>query len=177
MLRDADGAGANRAAHGPHVAIPAGQPVSAPPPCFSLNFLSRVSCRCCKVPPTHKKRANAHDQTHTYVHAATYNICNRLSDLPSEIGLLTQLNTLACHNNRLKYIPREIGFCASLQVCAHAHVCVCPWLRRWVVASVLLCVNEFNLHEVSCVQCIVHTTTYIYTYLYIYTYIYIHKYI
>jgi Leucine-rich repeat (LRR) protein len=39
-----------------------------------------------------------------------------LSDLPPEIGLLTQLNTLACHNNRLKYIPSEIGLCASLQV-------------------------------------------------------------
>ena len=38
-----------------------------------------------------------------------------LSDLPPEIGLLTQLNTLACHNNRLKYIPSEIGFCKSLQ--------------------------------------------------------------
>ena len=46
----------------------------------------------------------------------THKKCRSLSDLPPEIGLLTQLNTLACHNNRLKYIPSEIGLCASLQV-------------------------------------------------------------
>jgi len=49
-----------------------------------------------------------------------------LSDLPPEIGLLTQLNTLACHNNRLKYIPSEIGLCASLQVRAPPCVRACP---------------------------------------------------
>jgi Leucine-rich repeat (LRR) protein len=73
-------------------------------------FMPPAASRCprSKIALCEKTRTE-HPARHTHK-------CRSLSDLPPEIGLLTQLNTLACHNNRLKYIPSEIGLCASLQV-------------------------------------------------------------
>lgn len=41
----------------------------------------------------------------------------RLVDLPQSFGNLRLLMTAAIHNNRLKYLPRDLGRCSKLQVC------------------------------------------------------------